>query len=498
MTELRLRASSRSEGKLSVVGSALVAATVCACSIEAVTFRPVDSGPLFPCEMSITSLEPATLVEGMGVGGSRPALLVISGQNIVNRNTTVSITAVAGAMRTTLLTIDPTKLEVGETGTHLAVPVSLPVDPMLPANELVPLDVSVAQDCPDARVTGTIQGQLVLKGLDELTGSTSLTGGVHEYSQIDVQTGVLGPAPNQTSPIILRSMSSVRIASTISVNAPDLRGGPAGGSGGAPGQVYGGLSHPGTGPCPGLSSGSGGCFDTTAPWLNTLDNPTRGSGGAGNEAILDSFGATCDGGAGGGGGGSIEISADGHLQLAAITARGARGGDGCSRMIGSGQVVVFGFGGGGGSGGVILLRAGGTLIAGSIEVQGGDGGARSGGAGAPGRARYDAAGAVALPDGTLGTGHFRGPMFAELPLTFRNARPELTLVGTPLSMFKYYLIRPGGAVGPLFTAMFDMNGAVSTPLPEDLVPGANLLCVVADATTVMTEIRNCVSVAYLP
>jgi hypothetical protein len=494
-----------------------VAAALAACSIDAVTFPQAENcqtagdedgngmadcadpacggtpvcQAVRPCELVVTSLEPATLFEGTGVGGSRPALLVITGKNLVSQSSTVSITAAAGSTRAPLLMVDTARIEVGAAGTHLAVPITLSVDPALPATETISLDVKVEQDCPEARVTGTISGQLTLKGLGELTSAAALLmGGLHEYSQIDVGAGTLSYAFSQTSPIILRSMSSVKIANTIYMDASGQYAGPAGGSGGASVLYPSQPQSPGYGPCPGQSSGEGACFDDTDPWLNTLGNLNRGSGGASAYAFIDSLGQTVYGGAGGGGGGSIEISAGGHLQVAAIMARGGQGSQG-----GYGG---FGWGGGGGSGGVVLLRAGGTLTAGGIDVQGGGGGVSSGQPGAAGRVRYDAAGAVTIPDQPLGTQRRRGPMFTELPLTFRTARPELAVVGEPLAVFRYFFIEPGGAVSRLSSALFDATGAARVELSEDLASGTNLLCTVADSGTELTETRNCASVAYLP
>src|SRR5436190_23408722 len=67
-----------------------------------------------PCEMTVTDVTPTTLFEGMGVGGSRPALIVISGRNLVNQNMSVMITVAAGSTKTPMINVDLTKLEVAE------------------------------------------------------------------------------------------------------------------------------------------------------------------------------------------------------------------------------------------------------------------------------------------------------------------------------------------------------------------------------------------------
>jgi hypothetical protein len=441
----------------------------------------IDAPALRPCELTVTDVTPSVLLEGTGAGGSRPALLVIGGQNLVSQNTSVTITAMVGSTRTPLLEIDNAKLEVGAQGGQLAVPITLPVDPTLRANEMVPLDVVVTQDCSEGPVTAILPGKLALRGLDELVGvgsTISLTGGVHEYSVIDVGAAtVLVPAANQTSPIILRSRSSVKIASNISVSASGSAGGPGGGRGGLGGEGLGGVGTPGTGPSPGLTSGAPGGFNMNDPGLSTLDVPNRGSGGAGGDGQV----VGGKGGRGGGGGGSIEVSAGGTLEVGKISAIGTPGEPGS----------VGGQSGGGGSGGVIFLRAAGALTAGELDVSGG-------GMGARGRARYDAGGTASLPAGSLGTDHFRGPMFADLPLAARSAKLEIVVSGKPLTSFKYFSIKPGGAVGQLSSAVVGTNGAARVTLSEDLEPGVNQICLVPDSGSQASETRNCLDIAYLP
>jgi hypothetical protein len=431
---------------------------------------------LFPCAMTVTGLAPTTIVEGMGAGGSRPALIVISGQNLVNENTRVTITAVAGSTRTPLMTIDDAKLDVGSRGEQLSLSIALPVDPVLRAGETIALDVKVEQDCIEGRVSGTIPGMLKLKGLDELTSAAMLLqGGVREFSQINVLTGT-ATNPGGTSPVVLRSMSSVKIASDISVDANGKTGGPAGGTGGVGGTGLSGVGAPGTGPMPGMASGNSGGFDNSDPGLNTLSNPNRSSGGAGGDAGL----ALARGGDGGGGGGSIEITAGGDLQVAAITAHGAVGQPGQNG----------GAAGGSGSGGVIILRAGGTLMAGNIDV-------RSLGSGARGRARYDAGGMATVKGGEFGSDHLRGPMFSELPFAFHKAKPDFMVVGKPLSGFKYFFLKQGGGVSSVSDALFNGDGTAKVVLSDELEPGANQICLITEAGMPTSETRNCAYIGYL-
>lgn len=446
------------------------------------TDAPRPPPDVFPCEMEVTDLATLELVEGAGTGGSLPALLVVLGKNLVNQNTSVTITPLAGTPKAPMLEIDSAKLEVGEYGEQLAVPITLPVDPTFPAGSPVAFDVTVAQDCIEGQKTATIPGRLTYRPLNELTdgGMTTpllIDGGVHEFSQIDVVTRVITPGPNNKNrPIVLRSTSSVKIAKAISVNANATIGGNGAGNGGAGGSGLGGAGSPGTGPKPGLSSGNPGGFHTDDPGLTTLEEPNRGSGGAGGNGS-----ALGPGGDGGGGGGSIEISAGGNLEVGAITARGAAGQGGAGG----------GAAGGGGSGGVIFLRAGGTLTAmGDIDV-------RSLGTGARGLARYDARGMAMVRPGETGTGHYRGPMVVMYPMIVRSPTPAFTVVGKPLESFQYFAIKQGGAVSAVSTALAGADGTARVVFTEKLAPGANQICVIPTPGTPTAETRNCVSIAYL-
>jgi hypothetical protein len=465
------------------LGLVLVVAATASCKYDELPRLGGDASLLRPCEMMVSDVTPTVLSEGMGAGGSRPALIVISGQNLVNANTVVTITAAEGATRTPMIEIDPATVEVGTSGTYLAVPVTLPVDAALPANEMITLDVTIEQDCPGDRVSGKVLGKLALKGLDELTDASAgpLQGGLREFSQIDVPTAQLVPAAGQTMPIVLRSMSSARITRSLALDAVGRTGGPAGGTGGAGGVGMGGLGAPGTGPSPGTSSGTPGGFDMTDPGLNTLNPPNRSSGGAGGNAAIIG-----NGGNGGGGGGSIEISAGGDLEVGAISARGAAGAAGSAG----------GSAGGGGSGGVIFLRAGGVLTAGNIDVRGG--GAGGPGAGAPGRARYDAGGTATVSPGELGANHLRGPMFSERPFAVRTTRPELTILAKPLANFKYFVFTREGEASSLSTVLVGASGTARVMLSSDLSPGLNQICLITESGTQSSETSNCAHIAYLP
>ncbi len=433
---------------------------------------------IFPCQMEVTDLAPATLFEGTGVGGSRPAVLVIMGRNLTKQNTMVSVMA-PGAPRMPMFEIDNANLEVDSYGEFLAVPVTLPIDSDLKRGEFFALDVTVTQECMEGPRSSMVTGKLTLVGLDELIPPVpDLVAGVSDYSQIAIPSGMIKIASSAMEPVILRSRSSVAIMPAISADAgePDVQspgpGGGRGGNGGPADLLNPGPGMAGLGPSPGLPSGGAAGFSNADVPLATLGAPNRGSGGAGGNG-----GTTQRGGDGGGGGGTIEITAAGDLTVTEVSAAGENGTGGANP-------------GGGGSGGVILLRAGGNLTSGAINVAGG-------GAGAPGRARYDAGG---MATGAI-TGHHRGPMFVNLPLNppliARSRTPEITVSGKPLSLFRYFIIRKSGT-SALVDETIGAGGTARVTLQQDLGPGLNQLCLVVGTGDASSDTRNCIDIAYLP
>ncbi len=98
------------------------------------------------------------LYEGTGVGGSRPAVVVITGENLVNLNTRVFIKEAGATDLTPLLSLDNEKLEVGDHAQHLVAQVTVPVETMtLKPGATIPLDVTVTQDCAEGPVSATLR-----------------------------------------------------------------------------------------------------------------------------------------------------------------------------------------------------------------------------------------------------------------------------------------------------------------------------------------------------
>ncbi len=441
---------------------------------------PIDGNPAL---LSLTAAWPALLFEGQGFGGSRPAILVIEGMNIVKQNTMVTIAPTLGETKTPTIVVDNAKLETSADGTYVAVPLTIAVDRTgLLKTDLVKLDITVAQDGLTGRTSKTISAVVKVQGLAELEGAlpaTELSGGEHLYSLVNI-TGpaTIGQAAGSTTPILVHSTSALTIASTVTlgVNAAGITGGPAGGNGGiggagtlvgtTPGAV-------GQGPAGGAPSGNGGGFaaDVQVP---TLDVPQRGSGGSGGVGTTASAGQS-----GGGGGGSISLLADGDLSVGTITAIG-------------GAPAGGGSAGGGGSGGVILVRAGHDLSATQFDVSGMTNGAA-------GHARFDAGGTSVLS--TAGAA-YRGPMFVAPPVITTSARPAIMVAGKPLSSFRYFIQNATGSMirGPFSGSIPGTGpGAIGWGGADSdvLFPGLNQLCVVVATGDASSDTANCMAIAWI-
>jgi hypothetical protein len=297
-------------------------------------------------------------------------------------------------------------------------------------------------------------------------------------------TGTQRAIINSTSSIAINAIAGMS-ANGITAGPGGFNGGTAGNDGSGPGngkmgnnlgQGGGGAGFDGAGTGGGGGGGAGGA--ATGDVLITSysgTNPNAGSGGGGAS------------GAGGGGGGTIELTAGGTLSAPAIAANGANGAGG---LIATGS--------GGGSGGVIVLRAFATAtLNGALTVNkgmGGSGTTTSGGDGAPGRARVDAA----MLTGTLGPAH-RGFMFATTaPLIVRTAQPDVAVTGTPGDRFDLHRVTP--AIVSIDKTLVDFGGANQLEIePTNLTPGLNRLCAVPqNASLANAESRNCIDVAYLP
>ncbi len=457
----------------------------------------IDS-PIDPSMLKLSGVSPSTIYEGQGDGGSRQAVLVIEGMNIVP-GATVMITGAAN------VAVDNSHVVVSHNGSYLAVPVTVSVDSTLASTMTKSLVVQVSQ----SNVTATTTG-LTLQGLDELTTVTATPAAV--YSKIALSTDFTLPATSASTPFVLRSMSSITVMA-ITAHGGNASGANAGmaGAGANPGGIQvvdgvgaGGGKHGtnanfnllgasggdgggggfaavgGTGG--GTGGGAGGIMngdDAIATYA--MNTPSGGGGGGQNTATLGTGGT---GGGGGGGGSIVELTAGGDLMCGAIDVAGGTGAAGPS-----------GGGGGGGAGGVIVLRSGGALTAGMLSASGGSGGAGAangqgnGGTGSSGRIRWDNAAVTSV---IASPAAVRGPAFVSPPLILTGL-PMLSLVGAPGRALTIY-VNGQNATGIMLDAT---SGTATVSAP--LVVGFNTVCaVVANGKTSSSESKDCIDLAYLP
>lgn len=462
----------------------------------------LDADPNF---LELERVSPAVIFEGTGTAGGRQGVITVIGKQIV-AGAKISITAHDGTSATGI-TVDDDNTEVAGNGFIVAAPITIDVNPDLPADQKLQLDVTVTQPDGNGGMVSRTLTELVepagapvleLQGLDELTGdSASLpTTAAHEFSIVSL-TGDL-TAADATAPLIVRARGGITVMGTVNVSAAGKAAGPFGGAGGDRGTTAIGAGKPGVGPSAGQPSGGGAGFGTAGTKgansstpgaiagvasLPRLDDPnTRGSGGAGGNAGI------ANGGDGGGGGGTIELTAGGDLTVGAIASRGGNGADGASD-------------GGGGSGGALLLR-GASVTAPTIDVSGGvgpDGG--NGGTGGLGRVRIDVP-ADAIPAAAPAEVTYRGPKFAATtPLITRNEQPMVTVFGQKLEPFQYFFTDETGAklAGP-FDQTIGPNNTNSFPLDKPLFRGLNKLCILVDGGDFQNqrpEALNCLELVFL-
>lgn len=471
-----------------------------------------------PTMLMIESISPSTIDEGQGDGGSRPALVVIGGRQIIDNNTTVEITADSGSAL----------LEVGapvvsKNGNWIAVAVTAHVDPGLGKGATRALTVKVTQTLPaelgGGTKSGSLSGKLSVVGYNELDSLAKLPmvgGKVNSpmldalYSKVDL-SGMAVPKLGGNDRAIVRSVSQIKLGALDATGADGASNAVAGEAGGCGGGGHGASSPCNTiGGAAGLTNtvggggGGGGGFAAsgtvgfgmnggmggmrtgdelivTYGGFNGLSENRPGGGGGGGPTLV------LLGGGGAASGGSIELTAGGNVSVGTITANG-----------GEGKGGGLAGGGGGGAGGLVMVRAGGTLTTGVISVKGGAGGSGTdaGGAASDGRVRWDAE--TASPPTVvagLRTVH-RGPAFMLTTQVFRTTDPTTTVVGTAGDRFDVS-VENEGMVYPGGSTMIAGNnlGVFSPPLHQ----GFNHVCILLDGGKPRTsEAEKCVDVAFLP
>lgn len=439
-----------------------------------------------PAALRITGVGPVELFEGEGDGNSRTPVVVIEGTDIT-QNATVEIVASAGATKTPMLTLDTANLQVDAYGHHIAIPVTLPVDPALAKGDVIALDVKVTQDAGGAPVSQTLSGILTLKGLDEYKYDATamaprpvLAAGVNRFSQVNLTMGTIPKPPS--GPVLIEATASITLASSVvaAFDGTSTEAGPGGNNGGA-GATWELLTaktgENGMGEAHGNGvSGSAGTDATEYvgdDQLTTIDkgekreNASSGGGGGG----VPSLGAFAPpGGHGGGGGGTVSLLAGGDITIGGtVSAKGGAGASGTTA-------------GGDGSGGLILVRGGGDVSTATLDV---------GGPGAPGRVRVDAGG-VRTVSGTA----YQGPTFVNLPLIFNEEKPTFEVQGMPSKALRYIVIRGTDIEGPVDLTM-GSNGRAMITLQRPLQQGINEICLLVEAASASTYTRNCATVAHI-
>jgi hypothetical protein len=441
-----------------------------------------------PTMLDVTAVAPAVILEGQGAAGSRRAVIAISGIHMVKDQTTVAITVHPGQAKTATINVDNALLDVAADGDMIAVPITIPQDDALLATDQIRLDVTVTQNTPSGPISKTLSALendapvLTLQGLPELRGANVTVSAVDSmtmFSLVDITGSIAAPA-GTTTPIVLRSMTTLSVGAQSTFNAggttPGAAGG-AGGTGGPGGLLNGSTGMAGGGPAGGAPSGGVGRFEGDDQ-LTSMSNKNRSSGGAGGNGVA--LGAA--GGNGGGGGGSVELTAGGNLTIVGIDAKGA---DGTSATNP----------GGAGSGGIVLLRSGGSVtVSGGISVIGGQAPAP----GADGRVRIDAPGTITAA--TTPAAHFRGPTFiTATPMIVRSDKPMLTVIAQPQRNFTYFINNADGSEshGP-GTVLVPPTGTVVFPLSVPLFRGINQLCAIVEGATAGTpEAGQCIQIVYL-
>jgi hypothetical protein len=447
--------------------------------------RPIDQSHL-----AFTSLFAAPeMEEGYGDGGSRPALLVIEGEDIP-RDVLLTITREGDAPIAELALLGPPTVSADYR--WIAIPISVAASAALAAGAAIPLLVSISK--PDENGALLLQSQpWRLRGRPELTRPTAVvaegTGKPLIYSKIDV-TGAL--SVSGTEPLVLRSNSTFRITGDFNLNASGQAAGVAGGRRGGDGAKIGAGDGPGV---PGASltvadgggagfatQGSGGSQSARSygdEMITVLEENRSSSGGGGG--VLNLLG-----GAGGGGGGSIELSARGELTVGNISASGGNG----ASLLNLGD-------GGGGSGGSIIVRAGAKLTAGTLRAEGGLGGdsTPTSNKGSVGRIRVDTPEVVAGVTSPLAK---RGAAFdPATPLIVTQPALPIRLVSAGGTRVDLHQLNADGSPqhGPVDV---DFQGASELTVEVTLQQGYNRLCTTPLGSSVSRlESTSCVEVAFI-
>jgi hypothetical protein len=459
-------------------------------------FDPGDPpAPIDETQIGIAAISPLFIYEGVGDGGTRPALLVLEG-NDFSLDTAVEITDDQGEPVPQIELAS--SIAIHRQANLLAVEVLVRAGEGVAPGER-PLRVKVRKKGPDGPVEASIPWRLIgLPELDVKTAGQRFDTATNNklYSRVNIEQPV-GVSGNQ--PLIIRSMSSLRITSNFNLGAAGKTGGPAGGKdGGAPassglgfGRGGGGASGTDGGGAGFAEDGYGGPMAAPAvgdPLITSFVENHGSSGGGGGGALIGGL----LGESGGGSGGSIELSARGELTIAAIASDGGNGGTSLLGLAGDG---------GGGSGGAIVIRSGIKATTGLLRALGGLGGntPATSNRGSVGRIRIDA---PAIETGQVTPAAVRGAMFdPDTEQIVEKDTFNFLLHGSAGSKFDIRFLN--GANQPLedvLPVLADFQGAETLPMQLKLKPGFNRLCTTpqgSDGTVSNEESTNCIDVAFI-
>ena len=295
-----------------------------------------------PSMIAITSVSPGIVNEGQGDGGSHPAMIVVEGMQFVP-GAKITLTKHSDQSPFAGAVVDDANTIVSDDGYEIAAPVKFKVDTTLPAGMMVRLDVTVTQKTASGMtVTKTLTAGpgntpvLQENGLGELhdgqaplLANNVLPDNVYTFSEVLITTNSGGKSivpKDNTAPMIIRAIASVKITGAISLDAAGQIAGPGGNNGGAGGMA--GLSPTPGGPGGGRTGGGtphggGGSFGTKG------GNGGGQAGGTSGERWLLTLSVLqgLDSSSGGAGAGARRSRPVASAAVAAARSRSPRGGD---------------------------------------------------------------------------------------------------------------------------------------------------------------------------
>ena len=433
-----------------------------------------------PAALVVTSVEPTTIREGQGEGGSRQAVLVVHGMNIIP-GATISIAAKHSGDMPMVTSMAGGEV-IASDHNFIAVPVTAAVNATCDSGTL-PLTVTVMQAGASATIDWTLT---CLPQINQSTNLTLPTAQPNEYSEV-VLAGSAAIVPADTNgQLIVRATADISVGGAIDVSASGANPGPGGSAGGAASKsgVGGGGGGPGGGLFGGGGGGGAGYHDKGSDGTGgIIGGPAQGDiPMTGGYAVNYASGGGGGDGVGGGGGGTVELTAGGSLVAHMITSKGANGG---SSTLGSG--------GGGGAGGTIVLRGASVNAMGSLSVASGTG-TGGGGNGSVGRIRIDTPSFT----GTAPAGGFTGlSIDAATPLVTNSATPTITIHGTAGARYDIFTLDQGNNIKD--EADNKLLGGASGQMTPQVHWGWNKVCVVPHGgAPTTTESASCVELAFLP